>query len=95
MRIIEYNEKWYDEKFHNSKELELSIDSLFSQIDYICYLYKNKQIRKNEFNIFEYEIKRVCVNKQSQNYLLTTFNGSEIKKFKSSQESSYIRRLNF
>lgn len=67
--IIDYSEHWYNEHFHNSGELEKNIDALFSQIDFICYLYSNSLLSKADFSIFKYEISRICNNSQCRCYL--------------------------
>lgn len=72
MYIIDYNQDWYNNQFHNS-DLEKSIDTLFSYLDYICYLKTTRNISKTEFNIFKYEIHRVCISNSSSKYLWNLF----------------------
>ena len=68
LNAIDYGDDWYNDDFPRS-ELEIKVDKVFSYLSYVCYLYKEKVIHKNEFDLFEYKIKRVCQNKSSQNYL--------------------------
>lgn len=72
MYTIEYNPNWYNINFHDS-ELEKSIDILFSYLDYICYLNTTGNISKTEYNIFKYEIHRVCISNSTSKYLWNLF----------------------
>ena len=72
MYTIEYNLNWYDGNFHNS-DLEKSVDILFSYLDYVCYLKTTGNISKTEYNIFQYEIHRVCNSLSSNKYLWNLF----------------------
>ncbi|GHT29534.1 hypothetical protein AGMMS49574_06550 [Bacteroidia bacterium] len=76
MYIVDYDQNWYSNKFHNS-ELEDSIDKLFSYLDYICYLKHTKNITKTEFQIFQYEIHRVCVSNSTKSYLWNLYHFSK------------------
>ena len=51
--ILDYNQKWYDDSFHESGELERKVDKTLSYFSYICYLFENKLITKNEFAFFQ------------------------------------------
>jgi len=75
--MIDNENTWYDDKFSNGSEIEMEIDSLFSFFTYICYLHDTKNIKDNEFCIFEYEIKRVCSDKQAQEYLWNLYHWSK------------------
>ena len=75
--MIEYGEEWYNNEFHGKSDKEIEIDSLFSFFTYICYLHDTKNIQDDEFRIFEYEIKRVCLNKQAQAYLWNLYHWSK------------------
>jgi len=77
MYMIDYaNKTWYDESFHGG-ELEVEVDALLSYVTYICYLYSTKSISKNEFCVLEYEVKRVCLNRQAQAYLWNLYHWSK------------------
>jgi len=69
MYMVEYGEDWYDLSFHSNGKLESSIDKLFSNLDYICYLKLTDNITKTEFKVFRYEIHRVCISYSSKVYL--------------------------
>lgn len=78
MYIIDYNDTWYDEDFHESNnELEYKIDKLLSYLSYICYLKKEKNIRDEEFKILKYEIERVCTSSSVQSYLWNLYHFSK------------------
>ena len=82
--LIDYNQKWYDEKFHGSGELEKDIDAFFSQIDYICYLKSKKLLSDDNFQIFKYEVLRVCNNYQCKCYLWNLYHWSKLNSSKCS-----------
>lgn len=75
--LIEYDQKWYNEKFHGSGELEKNIDAFFSQINYVCYLQNKKLLSDNNFQIFKYEILRICNNYQCKCYLWNLYHWSK------------------
>jgi len=72
MNMVENKKIWYDKNFYGS-EMEIRIDALFSYLTYICYLYDTKIISRKEFSILEYKIKRVCLDRQSREYLLNSY----------------------
>lgn len=74
--IIEYNYEWYNAMFHCNRELEQKIDYTLSYFNYICYLKFRKIITKNEFNFFEYKIKRIIQNPSIQNYFYNLYHFS-------------------
>lgn len=76
MRIIDYEQEWYSKEFHNSN-LEKYIDILFSYIDYICYLKATKNISKIEFDIFKYQIHRICISNSTSKYLWNLYHFSK------------------
>jgi len=88
MYIVDYDQNWYSREFHGSNELEGAIDKLFSYLDYICYLKDTKNITKTEFNIFRYEIHRVCISISTQSYLWNLYHFS--KKNKSACSFQYL-----
>jgi len=69
MHLIDYTELWYKKEFHGSGKLESQIDSTLSYFSYICYLKSTSIINKNDFKFFEYELERILVNEQIQDYL--------------------------
>jgi len=78
MYMVEYgNKEWYNKDFHKNKELESSIDKLFSYLDYISYLKSNNNISKKEFKIFQYKINRTCVSISTKKYLWTLYHWSK------------------
>ncbi|MCL2041989.1 MAG: hypothetical protein FWG84_08145 [Bacteroidales bacterium] len=84
MYVVDYNQVWYDNKFHNS-EFEGNIDKLFSYLDYICYLKSTRNIKGTEFKICQYEINRVCVSIATQQYLWNLYHFSK----KNNTDSSF------
>jgi hypothetical protein len=76
MYEIEYRQNWYSISFHES-EFENDVDKLFSYIDYICYLRNTNNISKKEFQVFKYEIHRICVSVSTQIYLWNLYHFSK------------------
>lgn len=76
--IIDYSEYWYNADFHNSGELEKNIDALFSQIDYICYLYNKSLLNDVDFSIFKYEINIIYNSYQCRCYLWNLYHWSKL-----------------
>ena len=74
--ILDYNQKWYDDSFHESGELERKVDKTLSYFSYICYLFENKLITKNEFAFFKYEIDRILVNYSTIRYFYNIYHFS-------------------
>ena len=87
MYVVDYNQNWYKNSFHGS-ELEVSIDKLFSYVDYICYLKSTGNISKTEFKIFQYEINRICISSSSKRYLWNLYHFS--KKIKTTCSFQYL-----
>jgi len=71
--ILDYNHIWYTPTFHDCGELERKIDKTLSYFSYICYLYQSHLITKNEFQFFKYEIERILMNTQIQNYFYNLY----------------------
>ena len=69
MYTIEYNYNWYNQDFHNSGELEYTIDKLLSYLSYICYLFHLRNISKKEILVLRYELNRTCSSPLVQHYL--------------------------
>ena len=67
--LIDYNDDWYHERFHDESQEEILIDKLFSYLTYICYLIETKNITKREFQIFDYELRSACECPSTQAYL--------------------------
>lgn len=66
--MFDYNKEWYSEQFHGSGELELKVDKTLSYFSYICYLKKQRIISDVEFDFFKYEVERILMNQQVQDY---------------------------
>ena len=63
--LMDYNDTaWYTAKFHSSGEFERKVDKTLSYFSYICYLKKKRLITASEFEFFEYEIRRILMNRQ-------------------------------
>ena len=75
---FEYDSNWYTEDFHDSENgLEEKFDNYFLFLNYICFLYNTKRIKKNEFRIFEYLVIQVCNNPDAQKYFKFIFHYSK------------------
>lgn len=83
---VEYpgRNRWYNDDFHGSGNLEMEIDQALSYYSYICYLSRNKIIGRKELSYFEYEISRILKDGQVQDYLynLHHFTKGEKRPFK-------------
>ena len=71
LQIIDYDESWYTDAFHNGKnnDLERQVDRTFSYFSYICYMRKKKLLSTSEFSFFEYDLMRILRNSDSSEYL--------------------------
>lgn len=70
---VEYETKWYDDKFHNS-EKEGEVDQVMYDLNYVCYILREGVIKKGELNMVQYVLYRCLRNKQVQEYLAFTNN---------------------
>ena len=86
--LIDYSKDWYNKKFHSGSEYEKCIDALFSQLDFVCYLYFDSLLSEKDFTIFKYELKRVCNNNQCRSYLWNLYHWSN-------KECSYGNLIQF
>lgn len=86
--MFEYNQTWYSAQFHGSGELELKVDKTLSYFSYICYLKKRRIISNKEFDFFKYEIERILMNKQVQDYFYNLYHFSN--KFGTSFTFKYL-----
>ena len=80
---IDYGDTWYTRKFLENHDEEEHFDRAFAHIDFICYLYRMGLIDKEEFQIFEYRIRRIAANRSVQDYFFNLFhfakrNGTQI-----------------
>ena len=71
--ILDYNPNWYSPSFHNSGEFERKMDKTLSYFSYICYLYKQKLIKKQEFEFLRYSIERILMNRSTVNYFYNIY----------------------
>ncbi|MDD4395555.1 MAG: hypothetical protein PHQ33_06695 [Bacteroidales bacterium] len=76
MTMIEYDKKWYDEKFHDGGELEQQVDRFLTNWSYACYLIEKKMIEQNEIGLFQYDLKRICTSEDVQKYLWNLYHFS-------------------
>lgn len=74
--MFDYGEEWYSMQFHGSGELELKVDKTLSYFSYICYLKRQKIISNKEFDFFKYEVERILMNQQVQDYFYNLFHFS-------------------
>jgi hypothetical protein len=74
--FIEYNTSWYNINFHNSSDLETKIDNLLHYYSYICYLKTTRNITDKEFLFFKYELHRICISQDIQEYLWNLYHFS-------------------
>ncbi len=74
--IFDYDKEWYSLQFHKSGELELKVDKTLSYFSYICYLKRQKIISNKEFDFFKYEVERILINQQVQDYFYNLYHFS-------------------
>lgn len=75
--ILDYDQLWYKDSFHQSGEFERKMDKTLSYFSYICYLFDNDLIEKSEFNFFKYEIDRILMNHSTINYFYNLYHFSQ------------------
>lgn len=78
--LFDYEDRWYSSHFHGSGELERKVDKTLSYFSYICYLKNQKLINKKDFKFFQYEIDRILINPDVQDYFYNLYHFSS--KFK-------------
>ena len=78
--LLDYGQSWYSNEFHSSGKMELKIDKTLSYFSYICYLRKQRIISNKEYKFFKYEIERILLNPDIQDYFYNLYHFS--KKFK-------------
>lgn len=86
--LFDYGEKWYSENFHESGKLERKIDKTLAYFSYISYLKKHHLITRSDFAFFQYEIERILVNCDVQDYFYNLYHFS--KKFKLALSFYYL-----
>jgi hypothetical protein len=92
MYYILYNDNWYTKDFHEN-DIEKKVDALLLYLTYICYLHENKIIRKNEFEVFKYELNSICCTSGTKTYLWHHYHYS-LEKYKSYSFYCLIKYLN-
>lgn len=75
--ILDYDQLWYKDSFHQSGEFERKMDKTLSYFSYICYLFDNNLIEKSEFNFFKYEIDRILINRSTIDYFYNLYHFSK------------------
>ncbi|HAU86849.1 MAG TPA: hypothetical protein DCW90_15565 [Lachnospiraceae bacterium] len=86
--MLDYGNEWYSFKFHGSGEMERKVDKTLSYFSYICYLKEQKIISNKEFYFFKYEVERILMNKQVQDYFYNLYHFSN--KFDTSFTFKYL-----
>ena len=75
--LFQYEDNlWYDEKFHNSGNLERKVDKTLNFFSYICYLAYGDLITDEEFCLFDFDIKSALNDIQTKNYLFNLYHFS-------------------
>lgn len=70
MHIIEYDDSWYNNSFHNSTNgMEARVEEFLSYLSFVCYLKKMRVMHKEEFAMFEDELRRTCSSPSVRAYL--------------------------
>lgn len=89
--LFEYNQRWYDIHFHSGSETEKKVDYTLSFFNYVCYLATQKIITTADFDFFKYQINRVLLNEQCQDYLYNLYHFSK----KSGLPTSFPELFNY
>lgn len=76
--LLQYNNKWYDQKFYKNHKLELQIDTTLSYLSYICYLHDKRIISKKEFRLFQSMINHAASNESTVRYFYNLLHYSEV-----------------
>lgn len=88
--LFDYNERWYDQKFHGSK-IEQKIDYTFIYFDYICYLNFMGVFDRETFLLFKYQVDSIVKNRQVHDYFYNLYHYSKFKGL----ETSYYYILEY
>lgn len=72
--FLEYHEEsnWYDDSFHQT-DIEKKMDRLLAHLTYVCYLIDRKVLRKQEAELFDYQIRSVSKNIGLQSYFFNLY----------------------
>lgn len=86
--LLQYNNKWYDQKFYKNHKLELQIDTTLSYLSYICYLHAKRIISKKEFRLFQSMINHAASNESTVRYFYNLRHYSEVYSYKLTAEAN-------
>lgn len=75
--MLDYDESWYCEEFHQCGKLERKVDKTLAYFSYILYLRNEKILSKKEFLFFKYDIERILRNEQMQDYFYNLYHFSK------------------
>lgn len=89
--LIDYGYHWYDEKFHNTEEPQMSVDKTLSIMEYVCYMYNQKILEEKEFELIKYDIDRIAQNHDIQEYLWNLYHWSK----KIETRCSFLNFINY
>lgn len=73
---FDYDQFWYNEKFHDTSTRENYVDIGLEYFSYVCYLRKIGILRRKDFELFRYIIYRALSNLGVQDYFYNLYHFS-------------------
>ena len=74
--LLDYDQFWYTDKFHNRRGKEDYVDIGLEYFSYVCYLRKVGILRRGDFALFRYTIFRALSNLGIQDYFYNLYHFS-------------------
>ena len=75
--LFDYDQFWYNEKFHDASTREDYVDIGLEYFSYVCYLRKIGILRRKDFALFRYTVYRALSNIGIQDYFYNLYHLSQ------------------
>lgn len=75
--LFDYDQFWYNEKFHDTSRREDCVDIGLEYFSYVCYLRKIGILRRKDFALFRYIVYRASSNLGVQDYFYNLYHFSQ------------------
>lgn len=75
--LFDYDQLWYNEKFHEKSAKEDYVDIGLEYFSYVCYLRKIGILRRTDFALFRYSVYRALSNLGTQDYFYNLYHFSK------------------
>ena len=75
--LFDYDQFWYNEKFHDTGRREDCVDIGLEYFSYVCYLRKIGILRRKDFVLFRYIVYRALSNFGIQDYFYNLYHFSQ------------------